>query len=179
MQLRLLLYLNAKDFITLCYVSKYFRKLVLKQFNKHYEISTGFCAAAFWAKKIEENVYKLIEAIYDEFFYPYAFDFEGNYDRLIKKFCHMSLFSVCLHFLRCRRSCEKKSGYCKLFSRVRENTFYEYNAFLGLKVSSDTDNYLNISSSERVDLDVFLSKPAYFPYCFNESNGKYSDFYNV
>ena len=121
----------------------------------------------------------MIEAIYDEFFYTYAFDFEGNYDRLIKKFCHMSLFSVCLHFLRCRRSCEKKSGYCKLFSRVRENTFYEYNAFLGLKVSSDTDNYLNISSSERVDPDVFLSKPAYFPYCFNESNGKYSDFYNV
>ena len=60
MQLRLLLYLNAKDFITLCYVSKYFRKLVLKQFNKHYEISTGFCAAAFWVKEIEENVYKLI-----------------------------------------------------------------------------------------------------------------------
>ena len=31
------------------------------------------------------------------------------------------------------------------------------------------DNYLDISSSERVDLDVFLNRPAYFPYCFCES----------
>ena len=97
-------------------------------------------------KKVEENVYKLIEAIYYEFFYKYAFDFEGNYDRLMKKFCHMSLLSVCLHFLRCWRSWEKISGYCKLCSRVRENAFYEYNAFLSLKVSSGTDVYLNISS---------------------------------
>ena len=74
----------------------------------------------------------------------------------------MSLFSVCLHFLRCWRSCEKKSGYCNLCSRVRENTFYEYNAFL--------------SSSERIDLDVFLNKPAYFPYCFTESAGICLDF---
>ena len=57
-----------------------------------------------------------------------------------------------------------------------ENTFYEYNAFLGFKVSSDADDYLNVSSSERVDFDVFLSKPAYFSYCFNESNGECSDF---
>ena len=88
----------------------------------------------------------------------------------------MSLFSVCMHFLRCRRSCEKLSGYCKMCLRVRENTFYEYNVFLSLKVSSNTDNYLNISSSERIDLDVFLTRPVYFPYYFTESSGKCSDF---
>ena len=87
----------------------------------------------------------------------------------------MSLFSVCLHFLKCRRSREKKSGYCKVFSRVMENTFYEYNAFLSLKVTY-IDDYLNISSSERIDLDIFLNKPAYFPYCHAESVGKCSDF---
>ena len=57
--------------------------------------------------KVEENVFKLIGAIRSELFHTFAFDFEGNYDKLIKKFLHMSLFSVCLHFLRCRRSCEK------------------------------------------------------------------------
>ena len=88
----------------------------------------------------------------------------------------MLLFSVCQHFLRCQRSCEKLSGYCKMCLRVRENTFYEYNAFLSLKVSSNTDNYLNISSSERIDLDVFLTKPADFPYYFTESSGKCLDF---
>ena len=112
------------------------------------------CSRNLGKNKIEGNVYKLIEAISNEFFYTYAFDFEGNYDRLIKKFCHMSLFSVCLHFLRCRRSSEKKSGYCKVCLKVRENTFYDYNAFLSLKVS-DIDNYLDISSSLKIDLDVF------------------------
>ena len=88
----------------------------------------------------------------------------------------MSLFSVCLHFLRCRKSCEKKPGFCKVCSRVRENTFYEHNAFLNLIVDSTTDDYLNICSSKRIDLDVFLNKPAYFPYCNCESIGKCSDF---
>ena len=86
----------------------------------------------------------------------------------------MSLFSVCLHFLRCRRSCDKKSGYCKMCSRVRKNTFYDYNAFLSLKVSRK-DDYLDIGSSERVDLNVFLNRPGYFPYCFCESTRSCTD----
>ena len=103
-----------------------------------------------------------------------VFDFEENYDKLIKKFYHMSLFSVCLHFLRCRRSCEKKHGYCKICSSVRDNTFYDYNKFSNLIVRSD-DNYFNISSSDRVDLDVFLCRPHYFHYPDYELlNGKCS-----
>ena len=112
------------------------------------------CSRNLGKNEIAGNVYKLIEAISNEFFHTYAFDFEGNYDRLIKKFCHMSVFSVCLQYLRCGRSSEKKSGYCKVCLKVRENTFYDYNAFLSLKVS-DIDNYLDISSSRRIDLDVF------------------------
>ena len=88
--------------VTLCYVSKYFRKLVLNKFAK-YDISTGFCAI----KYLKIFFFKLIEAIRSELFDTFAFAFEGNYDKLIKKFCHMSLFPVCLHLLRCRRSCEK------------------------------------------------------------------------
>ena len=88
----------------------------------------------------------------------------------------MSLSSDCLHFLRCRRSCETLSGYCKMCSRARDNTFYEYNALLSLEVSTNTDDYLNISSSERIDLDVFFTKATYFPYYFTESSGKCSDF---
>ena len=58
---------------------------------------------------------------------------------------------------------------------VRKNIFYEYNTFLSLNVAY-TDDYLNVSSSERIYLDVFLNKPAYFPYCFTESAGICSDF---
>ena len=67
----------------------------------------------YWTNEIEKNVFRLVEAIHSELFDSYAFDFEGNYDKLIKKFRHMYFFSVCLDFLRCRRSCEKKLGYCK------------------------------------------------------------------
>ena len=125
---------------------------------------------------MKKNLFRLVEAIPSELFDSYTFDFEGNYDKLIKKFRHMSLSSVCLHFLRCRRSCEKKLGYCKVCSSVKENNFYECNAFLNLIIDSTTDNFLNISSSEQIDLDVFLNKPAYFPYCHCKSIGKCSGF---
>ena len=42
--LKLLSNLNTEDLITFCYVSKYFRKLVLKKFSMIFEISTGFCS---------------------------------------------------------------------------------------------------------------------------------------
>ena len=89
-------------------MSKYFRKLVLKKFAKIYGISTGFCLVKYWTSKIERNIFELIQAIHNETF-DSSFGFEENYDKLIKRFRHMSLFSVCLHFLRCRRSCKKKN----------------------------------------------------------------------
>ena len=88
-------------------MSKYFRKLVLKKLAKIYDISTGFCSVKYWTSKIERNVFELIQTIHNERFDTVCFDFEENYDKLIKRFRHMSLFSVCLHFSRCRRSCEK------------------------------------------------------------------------
>ena len=109
LQLKLLSYLNANDLITLCYVSKYFRKLVLKKFSKIFEISTGFCSVQNGTYLIQKNVFNLIQDIYNdtffnETFYTYNFDFEESYEKLLKRFRHMSLFSVCLHFLRGRRS---------------------------------------------------------------------------
>ena len=143
MQLNILSYFNANDLIILCYVSKYFRKLVLKKFAKIYDISTGFCSVKYWTSKIERNVFELIQTIHNERFGTVCFDFEENYDKLIKRFRHMSLFSVCLHF---RRSCEKKQDYCKVYSRVRENCYYDHNKFSNLIVYSDVDYYFHISS---------------------------------
>ena len=80
-------------------MSKCFRKVVLKNFAKYYDLSTGFCSVKYWTYEIEKTVLRLVEAIHSELFDSYAFDFEGYYDKLIKKFRHMSLFSVCLNFL--------------------------------------------------------------------------------
>ena len=124
-----------------------------------YDISTGFCSVDYWTRVIKENVFNLIYKIYEELWDTYPFDFEQYETLLIKKLRNMSLFSVSLHFLRCRRSCENKPAYCRFCSRVRENDYYEYNAFWSIK---ETNNeYLNIQSYERVDFDVFLNKPAY------------------
>ena len=118
LQFKLLSYLNANDLIILCYVSKYFRKLVLKKFAKIYDISTGFCSVKYWRSKIERNVFELIQAINNDLSESKVFYFEENYDKLIKKFGYMSLFSVCLHFLRCRRSCEKNMAIAKYFQEL-------------------------------------------------------------
>ena len=104
---------------------KIFKNTCIKKNYKHYDISTGFYAIKYWTNRIQENVFGLTQSIHN---IHEAFDFEEIYDKFILKNCHMSLFSLCLHFLRCRRSSEKKSGYCKMCSRVRENTFYDYNA---------------------------------------------------
>ena len=150
-------------------MSKYFRKLVLKKLFKYYNLSAGFFSVKYWTNKIEKNVFDLIQAIHDEI----IFDFEENYEQLIKKFRHMSLFSVCLHFLRCRRSCKKKAGYCKFCSRVRENCFYDLDKFSNLIVRSDVDDFLPICSAERLHLDIFLNRSAYFQYPdYDFINGK-------
>ena len=67
----------------------------------------------------------------------------------------MSLFSVCLHFLRCRRSCDRKGNYCKICSRVRDNDFYNIDKYSNVTLLS-YPSYLDILSEERVDFDVFF-----------------------
>ena len=159
-------------------MSKFFRKLILKKFGRIYDISTGFCSVRYCWSKTERTVYELIQAIHNETFDTVSFDFEENYDKLIKIFCHMSLFSVCLHFLRYRRSFEKIYGYCKLCSRVRENCSYDYHKFEKLIVTSDSDtDYLPITRYDRVDLDIFLNRPWHFEARdYDLINGKYVHF---
>ena len=157
LQLKILMYLDTNDLITLCYVSKYLRKLVLKKFSKVHDISTGFCSVQNWANAIQKKLFNLIQDIhndtfFNEMFYTYNFDFEQNYEKLLKKFRHMSLFSVCLDFLRCRRSCDRKGNYCKICSRVRDNDFYDIDKFSNVTLLS-YPSYLDILSEERVDFD--------------------------
>ena len=196
LQILILSYFNADELITLCYVSKHFRRFVLSKFLQIYDISTCFCSVDYWTRVIKENVFNLIYKIYEKLWDTYPFDFEQYETLLIKKlrnmflfsvslhflrcrtcfctcFCsvdywtrvikenvfnliykiyeklwdtypfdfeqyetllikklrNMFLFSVSLHFLRCRKSCENKPAYCRFCSRVRENDYYEYNAF--------------------------------------------------
>ena len=66
LQLLIFSYLNATDLTNLCYVSKYYRRLIFKKFDKYYNISTGFFSTELWMNKIEENLWQLIENIYND-----------------------------------------------------------------------------------------------------------------
>ena len=149
-------YLSTRDVLNLCFISRVIRKIVLKVFNKIFCVSEGFCSSGQWFKLIKRNCFALIEEIYSSFFEDrFIFDFDENYSKLLSEFSHMSLFSICLHFLRCTRSCDKKSYYCCLCYRVRENLFFERNTFSKLRVCP-YGSYLDMKSCHCLELDVFL-----------------------
>ena len=103
------------------------------------------------------------EKIYDKLDF---FDFEESYFKMCKKFRNLSLFSVCLHVLTCKRSCEKTASYCRYCSRVRHNEFFDLDKFQDLIVypkPNNKDDYLFLNG-KFIDLDVYLNKPAYFDY---------------
>ena len=123
-------------------------------------ISNGFCLSEQWFNLINKNCFALIEknhnqSFFDETFFRNNFDFEENHFKLLKEFKQMSLFSICLYFLRCTRSCDKKSNYCRACSRVPEIFFLDCNAISDLAVCT-YGTYLHMNNFHRVNLDAFL-----------------------
>ena len=111
--IKILPYINDSHYlITLLYLSKFFRKYIFKNYYEFYDLSTYLCAFAYWRKDLEENNFSFLHELYDEFYE--GFDFEFWFVKLQESMRHLSLFSVCLHFLRCYRRCDKfpKSKYC-------------------------------------------------------------------
>ena len=129
-------------------------------------MSTGFCSVKYWETKIKKNAFDLLNRVHNEI---KVFDFEENYFKLIKKFRHLSLLSICLNFSTCQRSCEKKAGYCKKCSRVKGNCYFDLDKFQdivacrGSHYKDDYYDYLFLDG-KLIDLDVFLNRPAYFDY---------------
>ena len=134
MQLKIFSYLTSHDLITPCFVSKYHRKFVLNKYVKYYDWSTGFCSVRYRRTRIEKKIFLLHEKMHDNLDY---FDFEESYLKMCKKFCHLSLFSVCLHLLTCKRSCEKKiNSYCRRCSRVGDNNIFDMDKFQNIVICS-------------------------------------------
>ena len=123
--------MSSHDLITLCFVSRFHRRFVLNKYVKYYDLRTGFCSVRYWRTRIKKNVFVLHEKIHDKFDF---FDFEESYFKMCKKCRNISLFSVCLHVLTCKRSCEKIASYCRYCSRVRHNVFFDLDKFQDLIV---------------------------------------------
>ena len=155
--------LKTEDIINLCFVSKFYRNVILKVFNRVYFISTGFCLTLQCFLFLKKSCLALVDKIHCSNWNLDLFD----YEKLLKtEFRQMSLFSICLHFLRCMRSCDKQKGYCQLCSRVHENIFMERNAFQSLCLTS-YGTYLGLENHNHVGLDVFLSQEV--PCTFNSN----------
>ena len=95
-----------------------------------------------------------------QFFFNYHLDYEDRLYVLLKKFkIHLSLFSLCMHFLRCIRSCERvpnSPSYCKVCSRVVDH-FKCKSSFRNIHVTSDGSTLLGLISYQVWNLDVFVS----------------------
>ena len=129
-------------------------------------MSTGFTSEKRWYTIIEKAAYDICEAVlnekfFDLVFFNYHFDYEDRVCALPEKFkIHLSLFSVCMHFLRCIRSCERvpnSPSYCKVCSRVVDFHFNCRSSFRNIHVTSDGTTLLGLGSDQVCDLDVFMS----------------------
>ena len=90
---------------TLCFISKFHRNYVVSNYPKYYDLSTGFCSERHCKVELKTIYLFYIKKIHDCI---EVFNFEDSFSKMCKKFRNLSLFSVCLHFLTCKRSCEKK-----------------------------------------------------------------------
>ena len=155
------------------------RNFILKIFGRIFSVSTGFCLTEQWLNLIKKNCFSLIDHVhnqsfFDEAFFNYNFDFEENYFKLIRQFRHMSLFLICLHFLRYTRSCDRKSNYCRVRSIVREKIFFNVMPFQVYVCARGT--YLHLNNSHRIDLDVFLLNTGQNLEIYTEDDGNCSFF---
>ena len=111
--------------INVCYVSKHYRVLVLSKFAIYFNLANEFCDSKQWNDIISQNLTGLLKKIYEDLTENINFDFEYLSYKFIGVKRHLSLFSVCLHFLTCGRSCDRlpKSWYCFYCSRIRARNF--------------------------------------------------------
>ena len=61
-------YLGPTDILKLCFVCKMIRQIILRIFNKSFNVSEGFCSTGRWFQLIRINCLSLIEDINSIFF---------------------------------------------------------------------------------------------------------------
>ena len=87
-----------------------------------------------------KNAFDLLQKIYNDDF-TYVFDFEKICPELEVTLRHLSLFSVCVHFLTCLRSCDRVANYCFYCSHVRSYVYGDWSHFHDVVVATQDKVY--------------------------------------
>ena len=135
------------------------RFFVLQKFRTYWELSSGFCSFDQWDEKYTQNFFNLLSRLYLKL-YECVFDFECCIIKFKKVRRHLSLFSICTHYMRCVRSCDdlSKSKYCFHCSHVRmldyacSSNFYDIDMY----PRDFSENFPNLVDYSTVDLDIHL-----------------------
>ena len=95
-----------------------------------------------------------------------VFDFEYYYIFKLRKVKRLSLFPICIHYMRCTRSCDKlpKSKYCFYCSRVRMSNFDMPSNFydIDMDLHNYSENFRNLMGYSTVDLDIQADPVPFF-----------------
>ena len=180
-QSKLLNYLNNKTLTKLLFVSKYFRKVILQKFEKYFDFSTGFCSIFEWHLVLFSNLINMLRAMNTKLEKQFDIDSIGNQisNTILK---NLFLFSVCLHYFRCVRSCNKESAYSFYCAWVRCHDFDFRDQVLSVVLDEnlDEEDYecLFLHSKE-IGFDVFLLRPPYFNYPNYPLQHKKCDYFEV
>ena len=129
-------------------------------------MSGGFCSFDQWYEKLAQNFFNLLNKLYLDLD-NYVFYFEYYYIFKLRKVkLHLSLFSVCIHCMRCTRSCDKlpKSKYCFYCSRVRMSNFDMPSNFYDIDMDPHDyyENFRNLMGYSTADLDIQADAMPFF-----------------
>ena len=137
------------------------------------EVEYGFCTFDQWDEKLTQNFFNLMNKLYLDLD-NCVFDFEYYYIFKLRKVKRLSLFSICIYYMRCTRSCDKlpKSKYCFYCSRVRMSNFDVPSNFYDIDMDPHdySDNFRNLMAYSTIDLDVQVDPMPFFDNTLNRSN---------
>ena len=121
-----------------------------------------------------------MQKIYNNYGFTYVFDFEKVYSEVEVTLRHLSLFSVCCHFLTCLTSCDEVTNYCFFCSRLRDHSYgdrsYYHDVVVAYQVRAYQDDYMFLQD-KLADFDVFFERPIYMNFPNFPLNDSKCDFY--
>ena len=129
------------------------------------EVEYSFCSFDHWNEILTQNFFNLLNKLYLDID-NCVFDFEYYYIFKLRKVKRLSLFPICIHYMRCTRSCDKlpKSKFCFYCSRVRMSNFDMPSNFYDIDMDPHDyyENFRNLMGYSAADLDIQADAMPFF-----------------